>query len=501
MSLEEAQPQTTGTDVPVTTGPTPLAELLRIAGPTVATMAGFTIMQFVDTLMIAAYGRQNGSVLEPTAATNGGLAAFAIVCIGVGTTTIVNALASQCYGGKRFARCGRFMWQGVWFSVGYALLVLPFTFLGGPIFNAAGHSPELVALEVPYFRILLYFTVIRLLVGTVGQFLIAIDMAMWTLLAALFAIAANVLFNWLLIFGNAGFPRMGVAGAAWATNLAALVELAVLAAICLRPVVRKFGITDWKLRMPAMGRLVRIGLPSGFQFAADVWPWAIFLGVVMATFGEEAMAANLFMFRFLITSFLPAVGISIAVTALVGRYVGARDIPTAKARAWLGFKIVLAWLVIPGVLYLLFPTALMRLFTDDPEVLRLGAWLLWICVGYQFFDAMYITYAHALRGAGDTLVPALFTGGLCWGMLVGGGSLVAWLLPSWGIFGPWVIACVYGVTLGIFMVVRFHYGKWQREKPAAFVQASETPEFEVTAPADTMQSEQRQAVPALQETR
>ncbi|MEM6561442.1 MAG: MATE family efflux transporter, partial [Planctomycetota bacterium] len=276
MSSEEAQPPVAVTDP----APSPARELLRIAGPTVATMAGFTIMQFIDTLMIAAFGRQNDSVLEPTAAINGGLVAFAIVCIGVGTTTIVNALASQCFGGKRFMRCGRFMWQGVWFSLGYAVLVLPFMFAGEWIFTTAGHSEALVALEVPYFQILLYFTLIRLIVGAVGQFLIAIDMAMWVLVAAVCAIAANVLLNWWLIFGAMGFPRMGIEGAAWATNLAAVVELAVLTVVCLRPGLRKFGVTDWKLRWPAMSRLVKIGLPSGFQFAADVWPWAIFLGVV-----------------------------------------------------------------------------------------------------------------------------------------------------------------------------------------------------------------------------
>ena len=128
----------------------------------------------------------------------------------------------------------------------------------------------------------------------------------------------------------------------------------------------------------------------------------------------------------------------------------------------------MVWLVFIGVVYTLFPRPLMALFTDEPEVLRLGTTLLMIAAGYQFFDAMYITYAHALRGAGDTLVPALVTGTLCWGMLIGGGSLMAWLVPSWGVFGPWVIACVYGVVLGLYMVWRFHFGQWQRERPVGF---------------------------------
>jgi multidrug resistance protein, MATE family len=81
---------------------------------------------------------------------------------------------------------------------------------------------------------------------------------------------------------------------------------------------------------------------------------------------------------------------------------------------------------------------------------------------YQFFDAMYIVYNGALRGAGDTLVPAIATGVLCWGMAVIGAYAVAkyahWLGPA----GPWAAATLYGITLGVFMYGRFTAGGWRR---------------------------------------
>jgi MATE family multidrug resistance protein len=80
---------------------------------------------------------------------------------------------------------------------------------------------------------------------------------------------------------------------------------------------------------------------------------------------------------------------------------------------------------------------------------------------YQFFDAMYVVYNGALRGAGDTLMPAIMTAGLNWGLSVGGGWLVVRFIPQSGIVGPWICALMYGVILGIYLMHRFTKGGWK----------------------------------------
>ena len=104
---------------------------------------------------------------------------------------------------------------------------------------------------------------------------------------------------------------------------------------------------------------------------------------------------------------------------------------------------------------------LIGLFATDPEVLQTGAMLLVFAAVYQFFDAMYIIYNGALRGAGDTLVPALATGGA----LLGHHRLRRLAAsPSTGVTGtrgrpgPGSRATVYGVVLGLFMYARFRKG-------------------------------------------
>src|SRR6202007_2223147 len=94
---------------------------------------------------------------------------------------------------------------------------------------------------------------------------------------------------------------------------------------------------------------------------------------------------------------------------------------------------------------------LIGMFSQDPQIIQIGATLLVFAAVYQLFDAMYIVYNGALRGAGDTFVPAVATAGLCWTITVGGGLAVAALRPQWGAGGPWAAATGYGVVLGFFM--------------------------------------------------
>ena len=129
----------------------------------------------------------------------------------------------------------------------------------------------------------------------------------------------------------------------------------------------------------------------------------------------------------------------------------------------------------------------MSLFTTDPEVLRIGELYLIFAAAYEIFDAMYINYIAALRGAGDTLVPAVVMAILCWTISVLGGWIVAKYFPVWNPAGPWIMGCIYGAVIGIFMFVRFQTGQWRqirlgpgRSEGAASNVAGQSAKLEVT---------------------
>ena len=435
----------------------PLVELLLLAAPTVAQMASYTVMQFADTYMLARVGD-----LHATAAGQGGLASFSLISFGVGVVMLVNTLVSQSFGRKDFTACGQYLWQGVWFSLAFGLLVLPLMPFALPAFRAVGHRPELAALEASYFQITLAFAAFKLTAMSLGQFLLAVNRPNSVLLAAAVAATSNIFFNWLLIYGNWGFPKMGVAGAAWGTNLAVLVEMFILVAIIARPALaRQYAVRDWRARRPLMRTLLAVGLPSGVQIVAEVVAWALFTIFVVALFDVPSMAANNYAVRYMSVSFMPAFGLSAAVTALVGRYIGMGRPDVAMRRAHLGFAVAAVYTVSCGVFFYVFRYDLIRAFSNDTAVLRAGATLLVFAAAFQIFDAMYIIYNGALRGAGDTFVPAVVIAVMCWGVTVFGGYAVAKLRPDLGVAGPWSAALAYGIILGIYLLLRFSRGQWK----------------------------------------
>ena len=439
----------------------PLVELLSLAAPTVAQMASYTCMGFIDTVILSRYGGP-ADVTPTTAAANGGLFAFSIISLGMGVMFIVNALVSQAFGRGDDRLCGRFLWQGVWFAAGFGVAVQAIAPVAPRVFAWAGHEPRLAGLEAAYVHVLLLSAGLKLASTAGEQFLLGVDRPVTVGVASFLAVAVNTVFARALILGRLGFAPHGVVGSAWAQNVGVTSELVMIAAFVALPKLRRrFGTGDWRPRAAAMRELLRMGVPSGVQVTAEVLAWSAFAMWVMAPFGTGAMAANTYVFRYMSVSFMPAFGVSVAVTALVGRYIGRGQPAVAVARANLGFMVTAVYMVACGAGLFLFRRQLIGVFTTDPAVLRTGATLLVFAAVYQLFDASYIVYNGGLRGAGDTLVPALVLTTLCWAIVVGCGRLIAEGRPAWGPAGPWVAAMVYGGSLSVFICTRFARGRWR----------------------------------------
>jgi MATE family multidrug resistance protein len=443
---------------PSTTHHTPLRELLTLAVPTILQMASYTLMQFADTYMLSLVGD-----LEATAAGQAGGVQFAFVSFGFGIMFLVNALVSQAYGRGAFAECGRVLWQGIYVAIGCGLVLLVTIPFAPAMFARFGHEPRLVELEAIYFQILTAFAVFKLVQSAMSQFLIGINRPGIVLLSAVVGTLINVFFNWVLIYGNLGFAPMGIAGAAIATVISILIELLImLVFFASRSIRKRYNPFDWKLRPDVLGQLLKLGTPAGAAMVGEVGAWSLFNVWVIGQFGTDAMKANNYAFRYMLVAFMPAIGIGHAVTALVGRYYGAGDIPAASRRAHLGFRVAAAYMVLVGIGMMVFGRHLVGFFTNDPAVIAIGATIILFMGGYQILDAVYVVYIGALRGAGDTFIPSMFMIVLNWTLVVAGAYLTARHLPQLGPGGPWTVLCIYGICVGAFMFLRFQHGAWRR---------------------------------------
>ena len=436
----------------------PVAELLGLAAPTIAQMASYTVMQFADSLQLA-LGAGDAAA---TAAGMAGFLVFTSMSLAWGALLVVNTLVSQSVGAGNQDVAGRYLWQGVWFAVTCGLLLSPTRLVSADVFRAFGHSPEVVALAKQYYDIEITWAPVRLAGVAAGQFLLAIGRPRVTLVAAVIAASLDVLMNFVFITGRWGFPRLGVAGAAWSTNAAVTLELVIASAlIASKPVRTVYQTWRWRPHWPSLRQLVAIGIPGGFQMLSEVVAWFLFCVGVMNFFGQAAVTANNYMMQFMKVSFMPAFGLSAAVTALVGRYMGMGRLDLARQRAHLGFRVTAAYMLVCGVVFFLGRNRLIALFSADPNVIRVGGILLTFAAIYQLFDGLYIIYIGALRGVGDTFWPATVTATLCWALVVGGGVAVGYLAPGWGPTGPWIAASLYGAILGAYLCLRFSRGDWK----------------------------------------
>jgi MATE family multidrug resistance protein len=177
--------------------------------------------------------------------------------------------------------------------------------------------------------------------------------------------------------------------------------------------------------------------------------------------GDASMAASQAFVMLLSLSFMQAIGISIASSTLVGRYVGAGDHPGVRRsfRSSLLLGVGLAGVV--AVLFVTVPGPLLRIFTDDAAVVALGRPLLLLGALFQLFDAVAIISEGALRGAGDTRWPFLVETAMGWGFFVPLAYGLGVALEG-GLTGAWLGGLVYISLLALLLVRRFRSGAWQQ---------------------------------------
>jgi len=200
-------------------------------------------------------------------------------------------------------------------------------------------------------------------------------------------------------------------------------------------------------------------MPIGGQWCIEMSAFALFTTLV-ARMGDDSMAASQAFVMLLSMSFMQAVGIEIAASTLVGRYVGAGDPEAAvrSLRSSLQLGAILAGAI--AVAFLAIPELLLRIFTDDPAIVALGKPLLALGALFQLFDAAAIITEGALRGAGDTRWPFVVHVLLGWGFLLP----AAWVFGVWldgGLTGAWLAGLIQVAALAAILSWRFRSGAWR----------------------------------------
>ena len=422
--------------------------LWRLAVPVVVVQLGLMGMGVADTVMV---GRVSAEALAAVAM--GGLYALAISIFGMGILMALDPLVAQAVGARDGVAVARSVQRGLliatMLAVPASLALLPagavLRVLRQPeaiVPDAAGYVRALIPGMFPLFA----FIVLR-------QSLQAMHRMRPVVATIVIANLANIVLNWILIFGRLGAPAYGPVGAAVATSLSRWLMAAALLALgwrALGPSLRPLRREAFALK--PLGRTVMIGLPIGAQYFLEISAFSL-IALFMGWLGTREIAGHQIALNLASVSFMVPLGISAAASVRVGNAVGRGDPAGARSAAMLALVFGTAFMGLCGGLFILAPGPLARLYTNEPAVAALAATLIPIAGFFQVFDGIQVVSIGIMRGLGDTRTPMIVN---VLGFWLLGIPLSAWLGfgAGLGARGLWwglvaALACV-----AVFLVVR-----------------------------------------------
>ena len=384
--------------------------------------------------------------------------------IGLGLSLSTTAMVARRIGEKDPSGAAVAGVQSIVIGLAISLLVgVPCFFYASTLLRLMGASPEVVAVGSGYARIALGGSgIITMLFLNNAIFRGAGDAAIAMRLLWVSNII-NLMLDPCLIFGWGPFPKLGVTGAALATFTGRSIGVLYQFYRLLRGTERiRILRSQIRVNFQVLLRLLRVSLTGILQFAIAHTSW-IGLVRIVSLFGSTALAGYTIAIRILIFVLLPSWGLSNAAATLVGQNLGARQPERAQISVWrTGFYNML-FLGLIGVLFLLFATPVVRLFTNDPVVVPLAATALRILsygnIGYAYGMVML----QAFNGAGDTVTPTIVHFFGFWLLEIPLAYFLA--IPThMGANGVYVSIVVAEAAIATAGILLFRRGRWKGQQ-------------------------------------
>jgi MATE family multidrug resistance protein len=438
-----------------------IRELLILALPMMASTACDGAMTFTDRLFLSRVGSE-----YMNAAMGGFVTYQMLIFFFVGLTGYVTALVAQYYGADRKTKAPVATFQAVLL----VLCALPVIFLLKPlavhIIVGMKVSPVQAVLQTEYLRWLVAGAAFAMLRQVMACFFTGVGRSTVVLKATLLALTINIVLDYILIFGKLGFFPMGIKGAAVATVLGNVAAMCWFLKVYFSKPFRMAFHTHKSFRYDAdsMRRLLRYGYPAGLEMFLGFVAFFMMTNMFQAQGVAEATATSI-MFNYDMLSFIPLLGIEIATTSLVGRFMGAEKPHLAHRTAVSAAKTGVFYSLVVLMLFLGIPEALVRLFhpggpsVDFERAVPLAQSMLRIASLYVLAQAVMIALIATLRGAGDTLYTMMVSVGANWAFL----PIQYLALYVCGASVPltWFLLVVMYLSFCWIMFQRFRSGKWK----------------------------------------
>lgn len=409
-------------------------------------------LHIIDTAMVGALGYKQ-------------LAAAALVLsvlnipfvIGIGMTISVSQLVSMAHGRRDGQKVSHYFYNGFWLCAITALIIALVLVFGRNILFHLGQDPEVAALAVPFLTLMSWSIIPMLLFMALKQFTDGLEKTRTAMVISIAALPVNIFINWLLIFGNLGFPQLGLPGAGWGTLITRTLMFGTLGGVILyHRLFRRYVMVrknQWKLKLATIRELLYIGIPSGLQVGMEGGAFAL-SGIIIGTLGATEQAAHQIALSCASFTFMASLGLSqgssIRVSNAYGTLNRNKIINIGKSTLIAG----LAYGVCCAVFFIALRNILPQAFNNNALVVSMASLLLVLAAIFQISDATQVIGAGLLRGIKDVKVPTVLVGIAYWVVGIPVGYLLAFHAKL-GPAGIW-IGLILGLSCSsIFLCLRF----------------------------------------------
>lgn len=439
-------------------------ELLILALPMIISTAADGVMTFTDRLFMAKVGSE-----QMNAVMGGGVGLQVLMFFFIGLIGYSTALVAQYFGASEKKNASKAAFQAILISFLAWPLILLLKPFGIQFFEFLKVPESQLAYQVKYFNLLAYGALFSILRHSLSCYFSGIGKTRIVMRATIVAMLINVILDYILIFGRFGIRPMGIEGAAIASITGSFGGMLMLIWAYFKKsnrlefeVMNSFRF-DWNI----MKRLLYYGYPAGVELFLNFLAFFIMISLFHAR-GDVAATASTIMFNWDLVSFIPLLGMEIAVTSLVGRYMGAGRPQVAHRAALSGIKIGLFYSIVILALFVFLPHWLANIFRPDqnPEVFNqaipTAVNMIRIASLYVLAESIMVALVGALRGAGDTHFTMIASVASHW-------IIVPILYLSLNVFNfsieiSWLLLVMFFLVFCSVLILRFKGGKWKKIK-------------------------------------
>ncbi|MEJ7740671.1 MAG: MATE family efflux transporter [Chitinophagaceae bacterium] len=377
--------------------------------------------------------------------------------LGIGMTISVSQMVSMAHGRRDSQLVSHYLFNGFCLCAFTAILISLALIFSKNVLHYLGQDPEVVKLALPFMQLMGISIIPTLLFMTLKQFTDGLEFTRTAMLLSLGAMPVNILLNWLLIYGNWGFPRLELVGAGWATLITRSLIFIVLCIVILKhSTFRRYVAVSrrqWKLRSHTLVDLLHIGVPSSLQIGMEVGAFAV-SGLIIGTISAIAQAAHQIAISCASFTFMVSIGLSQAGSIRVSNAYGRSDWPKISVIGKSTLVTALVYGTFCALGFILFRYELPKAFNKNAEVLQMASLLLLFAAVFQISDSTQAIGAGLLRGIKDVKIPTLLIAIAYWVIGLPAGYALAFVF-NMGASGMW-LGFIIGLTLASgFLIIRF----------------------------------------------